>query len=223
MSIIVNVEIPTSDFELDRILSVLEHSRVELEAVVPLEGKAVPLFWLYEAGSDDLIEDVRSHENVFEIEEYAATTNRNLYAFVWNSEADDLLNAILEHGGHLLEGEGSGRQWTFQIRFPNRQALSAFADTCREREVDLRVGRIYSPSHAEENQRFGLSDVQRETLVLAVEEGYFEIPRQISTRELGDKLGVSDQAVTARLRRATRTLTENTLLAHSDDGDVHMH
>jgi predicted DNA binding protein len=42
---------------------------------------------------------------------------------------------------------------------------------------------------------------QRETLRLAHERGYFEIPREVTLDDLADELGVSNQAVSERLRR----------------------
>ena len=43
------------------------------------------------------------------------------------------------------------------------------------------------------------------------------IPRQTSTQDLAEEFGVSDQAVTERLRRAIITLVENTLIATQDE------
>nr|WP_084383819.1 helix-turn-helix domain-containing protein [Halalkalicoccus paucihalophilus] len=58
---------------------------------------------------------------------------------------------------------------------------------------------------------FGLTPIQRETLLLAIERGYYEIPRQCTTLKLAEELGVSDQAITERLRRAIVTLVSNTV------------
>jgi len=44
----------------------------------------------------------------------------------------------------------------------------------------------------------GGDPTQREAPVLAVESGYDDIPRTCTTVELGEKLGVSDRAVTER-------------------------
>jgi hypothetical protein len=54
---------------------------------------------------------------------------------------------------------------------------------------------------------------------VAVEAGYHDIPRTCTTVELADKLGISDQAVTERLRRAIVNLVSNTLLAAEDEKD----
>ena len=63
---------------------------------------------------------------------------------------------------------------------------------------------------------YGLTEAQRDALVLAVEGGYYSIPREMSTNDLGRALEISDQAVTERLRRAIATLTENTLVRATD-------
>jgi hypothetical protein len=44
-----------------------------------------------------------------------------------------------------------------------------------------------------------------------VEGGYYDIPRRMSTKDLAEEFGVSDQAITERLRRAIVALTENTI------------
>lgn len=47
----------------------------------------------------------------------------------------------------------------------------------------------------------GLSEPQREALRVALERGYFDVPRETSLAQLGAELGVSDTAVSLRLRR----------------------
>lgn len=49
--------------------------------------------------------------------------------------------------------------------------------------------------------RDGLTTRQRETLRLAADRCYFEIPRRATLADLADELGVSDQAISERLRR----------------------
>jgi predicted DNA binding protein len=59
---------------------------------------------------------------------------------------------------------------------------------------------------------YGLTPRQRRTLELAVRRGYYDIPRRCTTIELADELGISDQAVTERLRRGIVTFVTNALL-----------
>lgn len=63
---------------------------------------------------------------------------------------------------------------------------------------------------------YGLTEPQRETLTRAVQGGYYSIPRRMSTKDLAEELGISDQTVTERLRRAIVTIVENTLMAEAE-------
>lgn len=47
---------------------------------------------------------------------------------------------------------------------------------------------------------------QRETMVLAVKSGYYELPRETTTETLGDELGVSRRTAEDHLRRAERKI-----------------
>ncbi|RLM81550.1 helix-turn-helix domain-containing protein, partial [Halobellus sp. Atlit-38R] len=62
------------------------------------------------------------------------------------------------------------------------------------------------------SQWYGLSEPQREALTLAVQMGYYDIPRGCTTQELASELGISDQAVTERLRRAIGAFVRRALL-----------
>ncbi len=51
-----------------------------------------------------------------------------------------------------------------------------------------------------------LSPRQREALVTAFEAGYYEIPREATTEELGEALGVDRRTAEEHLRRAENKL-----------------
>ncbi|GAB7090231.1 hypothetical protein JCM18237_05020 [Halorubrum luteum] len=53
-----------------------------------------------------------------------------------------------------------------------------------------------------------LTDVQRETLVRAVEAGYYSTPRAVSLDSLADEFDVSKSAVSQRLRKAEATIAQ---------------
>jgi len=47
--------------------------------------------------------------------------------------------------------------------------------------------------------------------VLAYERGYFESPRKVTLAELGEELGITQQAVGSRLRHGIKYITGSTL------------
>ncbi|WP_336345992.1 helix-turn-helix domain-containing protein [Halalkalicoccus ordinarius] len=63
--------------------------------------------------------------------------------------------------------------------------------------------------------------MQYDTLFQALKQGYFNIPREVDTAELAAQYGISDQAVTERLRRGmTNVFTHIFVFADDDDDDA---
>lgn len=71
-----------------------------------------------------------------------------------------------------------------------------------------------------------LTEVQRETLVRAVEAGYYATPRAVSLDSLAEEFDVSKSAVSQRLRKAEATIAQRVvgeiapgrLREHTDEG-----
>jgi predicted DNA binding protein len=213
MSVIAQLRIPASSFELGRILEMGGATSIELENLVPLGEKAVPFFTVHEASRDAFEENVRDHPSVDSIRVMSQHDSRTLYALDWAVSRDLFFQGLQEGNAHLLSATGTSETWAFEIRFPNHEALSGFKDHCANAHISLDVRAIYNPTKPDAGPWYGLTDPQRETLIRAVEGGYYSIPRRMSTQDLADRLGVSDQAVTERLRRAIVTLVESTLTA----------
>ncbi|MFC7079793.1 helix-turn-helix domain-containing protein [Halorussus caseinilyticus] len=103
-----------------------------------------------------------------------------------------------------------------RARVPNRDALCAYRDACREMGFPFRLVGIYDESETNaDGQQYGVTTPQREALVCALAAGYFDVPRRTTLTELAEDLGISDQALSARLRRGQASLVENAL-----DGDA---
>jgi predicted DNA binding protein len=212
MSVIVEIEIPSDAFELGRILLVDADVKVELESMVPIGERAVPLFWVYDHGLDDFEETVRRHPSIERLTVVDSHEDRTLYALDWNIQQDLLFGGFQELDAHLTSASGGATTWQFELRFPDHDALSDFREYCEDAHISLDVLRVYNPTKPDLGPWFGVTESQREALVLAVEEGYYSLPRGISTAELATELGISDQAVTERLRRGIETLVSNALV-----------
>lgn len=212
MSVITDLTVPPSDFELGRILAMEGPVSVVLETMVPMGQRTVPFFWVHDHDRETFEQAVRAHPEVERLREVEVHENRVLYAFRWSTQADELFRGFAETDTQLLEATGHPEGWEFELRFPSHDTLSAFKEHCEDADIGLDVRRIYNPTKPESGPYYGLSHPQREALSTAVREGYYSIPRQTSTKELADQLGISDQATTERLRRAIITLTEHTLL-----------
>lgn len=216
MSVIADLRIPADSFELGRILEIEEPISIDLETMVPVGQKAVPFFWVYDDGDETFIENISKHPTVDDVRMVDSHNDRTLYALQWQIERDLVFEGLAATGAQIMGATGTAETWEFEIRFPTHASLSEFREHCENAHIKLDVGHVYNPTKPGSGPWYGLTDAQRETLVLAVENGYYSLPRGVSTQELAEELDISDQAVTERLRRAIATLVENTLLASTE-------
>lgn len=213
MVVVLRFRAPAAESSLGEALSVADKSTIELESLVPSGGLSVPFFWVYANRPDPIVDalgDLSSVSNVNVVETIGDAT---LIALDWDIDDDPLFRIIRRNDGHILRAVFQDQQWEITVRFPKHELLSGFKRDCEERGIGLDVDRIYHRSDQAADPWFGLTQSQREALVLAVERGYYDIPRQCTTAELADELDISAQAVTERLRRAVANITEHTLLA----------
>ncbi|MEF8774056.1 MAG: helix-turn-helix domain-containing protein [Halobacteriales archaeon] len=210
MSVIADVRLPATDFELGRALAIGEDERAELETLVPTGERYVPYVWIYHEESHGGIHV--DHGLLAGYEVIDALDDRTLYSLDWRGEDDEFLRTLDRVHAQVLNAEGSDRAWQMELRFSTHDALSSFRTASDDADFDLTVRRIYNPTRPESSPRYGLTERQRNALALAVERGYYDIPRRVSTADVADDLDISDQATTERLRRGIRTLVEHTLL-----------
>jgi predicted DNA binding protein len=210
MSVIVEFSLPDDEFELARILPIDDGASVTLETIVPTDDQAIPLVRLHDASREAFEESLRANPGIDDLSIVEDTGSETLYALSWDSTRDAFVQGVREANATILEGFGTPETWTFRLRLPSHGALEAFREYCNDAGIRYTFERIASPTDPDTDPWYGLTQPQREALLRAVEEGYYAIPRRISTQELADELGISDQAVTERLRRAIVTLVTNT-------------
>lgn len=217
MAVIAHLRIPADSFELGRILELEATGTIELENMVPLGEKAVPFFSVSDDVRESFEKNVENHPSVERIVEVTRHDKERLYSLDWNVARDVFFQGIVDLHGQLLSATGTINTWEFEIRFATHEGLSEFQEYCSNAHISLEVGRIYNPVRPGAGMWYGVTAAQRETLIRAVQGGYYSIPRRMSTQDLADELKISDQAVTERLRRAIVTLTENTLIEMEED------
>jgi|AntRauTorcE11898_2_1112593.scaffolds.fasta_scaffold21919_3 predicted DNA binding protein len=118
--------------------------------------------------------------------------------------------AAVEENGVFISGVRRPDHWEIQMRFPDRGSFATFRD--RVESTDLSVQSIHQQENTPQVEQYGISEPQREMLLLAIERNYFDVPREASLAELADELDISSQAASERLRRGLDSLVEQTLL-----------
>jgi predicted DNA binding protein len=115
-------------------------------------------------------------------------------------------------GGVIIAAHGDER-WSFTVRFRGHNDLTRFHQFYQSHDYPVRVDRIYTPDDVSRIEfGFGLTPEQRETLLLAVEDGYFSVPRETTLEDISEEQAISRQAVSERLRRATETVLRKSLV-----------
>lgn len=128
----------------------------------------------------------------------------------------DLFPVIVETGSVIQEATVTADGWDCHFGFADNAALSRFFEACRSMGIEYDIHRIYEPRTAEDVDD-GLTESQREALVTATNMGFFDVPRQTSLEALGTELGISDSAVSERIRRGMKTLVAQSLAGHVDE------
>ena len=109
-------------------------------------------------------------------------------------------------GGVLLDATVTHAGWNVRMRFPDREALSAYRTHCHDRDIDFTLRSVHDATGSTNTYPYGLTAPQYELLAAALEAGYFEVPRGTRMGDLATEFGVSDQAASERLRRALSRL-----------------
>jgi predicted DNA binding protein len=213
MSILVEFELASDDFELGRVFSRLDPAAsVELESLVSVPQSTLPFVWITGPNHSTLEDLILHHPTVKDVEHVDEFENRSLYALNWTLEYDHLFRYFRENDIQILAAGATNGHWTFILRFRAHSALSAFQEYIEAAQVSVDVTSVRNLRDDDQTTFYGLTEAQRETLTLAVREGYYDIPRDTSTSDLSERFGISDQAVTERLRRAIAMLVRNTLM-----------
>ncbi|MFP8956634.1 helix-turn-helix domain-containing protein [Natrialbaceae archaeon A-CW3] len=106
-------------------------------------------------------------------------------------------------------------EYTVHAQVPDRDALSHLREHCSEHGISFHLDRLYR-SEGVSLSANELTASQREALVVAYENGYFDSPRVTTLEAIGNEIGISRQAVADRLRRGHRHLIESMLISDPD-------
>lgn len=173
--------------------------RVSFEQVVPVAEEFLPSVRV--TGDDEAIaaceRAVRSSPDVTALDRVERTDGFATYRVSWTGETVERFRAVL--GDAVLLEATATDAWHVHLRFPDHDSVTAFRTRARDRGMRAEVLRVRT---VPEDSQTSLTPIQRRTLVVAVDRGYFEVPRQATLDDLAADLGVSKQAVSERLRRA---------------------
>lgn len=191
---------------------------IEAERIAATSTKWVmPCVWVANAEFDNIDDALANDPTVNTIVETAEFDDEKYYQLEWNDTVKQRINTYVDKEGSILNASASSDGWRIRIRFASQDQFDAFRDYLTEHGHSFQLQELIKPGSP--RQSYGeLTPDQRNALVTAMEHGYYEVPRDITARELAEELDMSHQAVSALLRRGTRNLI-NTLLTTEDSSD----
>ena len=182
---------------------------VELLTMVPFEEVA-PLVAVKDDNPERRTADLCAHPGVASAEPLVDGDDQSVFRVTWERDRSTFGSLLDEAEGHVLRAVGSVEGWEVSALFPSPEALPAFWDSTRRADREVTVESIQS-EFSPETASDGLTAEQRQTLRRAVERGYYDVPRSCTVLDLAEEFGISDQAVSERLRRGTKRMLEEGL------------
>ncbi|AGB30512.1 bacterio-opsin activator HTH domain-containing protein [Natrinema pellirubrum DSM 15624] len=218
MSLIAKFSIKSDDFALNHALTAAPEMVVAIEQVVAtMEDRIMPYFWV--SGGDHAAFEAafRDDDSVTNIAAVDEADDAKLYRGEWTRNVETIVYAYVELGATILRATGKAASWDLRMRFDDRESLSRFRTYCDDHDITADLERITEQEQPMASARYGLTPKQRETLVTALEVGYYEVPQAVTMDELADRMGVSQQALSKRFRGAYENLIASTLTVGDAD------
>ena len=219
MSLIGEFTVDSSDFALHHAMTAAPEMIVEIERVVAtFEDRVMPYFWVSGGDQAEFDDAFFADDSVQNIARIDRIEGANLYRADWTENVESIVYAYVEIGATILQAVGRDTQWELRMRFDDQAALSTFREYCGDNDISFELNQLKEQEQPMASAQYDLTPKQRETLVTALEAGYYDVPQGITMSELAEEFGISQQALSKRFHGGHRNLITSTLtLSHPDD------
>ena len=211
MSIFAEFDLPASTFALAETLDTLPEAVIEVERVVASEKLLTPYFWVANVSAEEFEAATESDPSVGDIRRLDTFDAAILYRAEWTENVDSIVFAYTQVDAVILDATGQQDVWEVQLRFDDRDQLTKFQVYCADNGFTFRIKRLHEVSNPHTGRQFGLTEKQHEALVLAWEAGFFESPAETTLADIADDIGISQQALSQRIRKGQNSLVANTI------------
>lgn len=216
MGIVAELRVDPERFLLEEVIAAEPRTELEIIRGAVCGDVISPFLWAEGEKNRELSRAIESEDGVGGVtcisgqDGDGSLARGRLFRIDWNGTDLPLLRAIADENGAVLRASypGSGR-WRLGVLLPDRSSLAAIHE---DDAIGFDLRRVSGSHRTHEGPAYGLTEEQREALVAAYRSGYFEIPRDQTLSEVAEELGISANALSARLRRAFRSLVASTLV-----------
>ena len=193
--------------------------RFEEDVLTAITGKRAALMqWLPNLSLDASYQESERTDFDQEVTERVTETRDEeaIYSFEYTDEAKVLSPVVSAANGVILDMENEGSAWLLTVWIPERTDLVHLWEYAQRNDVDIELLRVNEYASLGTTDA-GLTDSQRDALLVALETGYFEEPRDATLGEVAAELDISQPAAGGLLRRGIKRLVVSSLV---DDGET---
>jgi predicted DNA binding protein len=212
MSVIGDFSFPHEHFVLREAVGTPEID-VEIERLVAHADEGMTPYFRITAEEFDPVERALEDDpTVDEVERLETAPNERFYRARWTEGSHGLETLLEETRGAVLSPAYAGESWEVRMLFGDREELSDSFERCRELfDGDVDLIRAFDRSNPATYGEYGLTAEQRDALLVALDQGYYEVPKRSDIEDVAEVLDISPQAVSQRLRRGCANLIGSTL------------
>ncbi|MDB9281432.1 helix-turn-helix domain-containing protein [Halorubrum ezzemoulense] len=202
----------SSQFPIGKVFAEYPMVNVEVERIKQTETSIVLYFWLITESTPPSDSELTDNDIFSSVELLDTLPDESLYSARLKSDRESIFVGITNATVNLEEAKLTGTEWMFRLRVESAEQLSTFQSYCQENDFSVRLTRFPTQIQIFNGREYNLTEKQYEALTLAYSEGYFDKPRKTTLEELGETLGVTRQAVLARLQNGEKNILENTIV-----------
>lgn len=205
------IEIPASTLALAEAFERAPEATVRIERTVGGgDGGATRYAWVSGVEEGRAADLLAADPSVVEAAKLGEDGDGELFEVRFEGGIRRFTDAIADRGGVILRASAAHGVWTLQLRFADRDDIGEVFDDEFCQRYEATVTRLYGANDAP-TSRIDLTDKQRRALSTAFDLGYYSVPRDVDLRTVGERLGISRQAVSERLRRGHELLVSDYL------------
>lgn len=209
--LLASFSLPPDALALEQTLHDVPAITVEAERVAAHSTEWVmPSLWVTNAETDTVTAAFSDDPTVESIVEVTEFSDEIFCHIEWSEAVERRINTFVDKEGSILSAVASDGDWQLRVRFTSQAQLDEFREHFEDQEYTFQLVELTDPDTPHRHYD-ALTDTQQEALLLALELGYYQVPREITIGELAEELDVSHQAVSELLRRGTGNLIQTLL------------
>jgi len=139
-----------------------------------------------------------------------------IYSFEYTDEAKVISPIISSANGVIVDMKNDGNGWILTVWMPDRKKLASLWEYAAQNDIKIELLRVNEYASLGSTDA-GLTDSQREALLVALDAGYFEDPRNATLSDVAAELDISQPAASGLLRRGTKRLIISSLMDEREE------